>query len=80
MDLCLRLGAVTLGIEIQVWRDRRVDPFAAGLVQLERYLALLGLESSWLVIFDRRSTALPIEARLGSEVTQTATGRRQDGD
>ena len=76
MDLCLQLGAVTLGIEIKVWRDRRSDPLATGLVQLERYLARLGLESGWLVIFDRRSTALPIEARLGSDVAQTAQGRR----
>ncbi len=36
--LCLRLGAVTLGIKIKVWRDRRADPLASGLVQLERYL------------------------------------------
>ena len=76
MDLCLRLGAVTLGIEIKVWRDRRSDPLAAGLVQLERYLARLGLESGWLVIFDRRSTALPSEERLRSEVAQTVQGRR----
>ena len=75
MDLCLRLGTVTLGIEIKVWRDRRSDPLAAGLVQLERYLARLGLESGWLVIFDRRSTALSIEARLGTEVAQTEQGR-----
>ena len=75
MDLCLRLRAVTLGIEIKVWRDRRSDPLATGLVQLERYLARLGLESGWLVIFDRRSTALSIEARLGTEVAQTEQGR-----
>jgi hypothetical protein len=67
---------VTLGIEIKVWRDRQADPLAAGLVQLERYLARLGLESGWLVIFDRRSTALPIEERLRSEVAQTEQGRR----
>jgi len=74
--LCLQLGAVTLGIEIKVWRDRRADPLAAGLVQLERYLARLGLESGWLVIFDRQSTALPIEARLGTEEVRTEQGRR----
>jgi hypothetical protein len=72
----LRLGAVTLGIEIKVWRDRRSDPLAAGLVQLERYLARLGLESGWLVIFDRRSTALSIEERLRSDVAQTEQGRQ----
>ncbi len=26
MDLCLRYGSVTLGIELKVWRDRRPDP------------------------------------------------------
>ena len=76
MDLCLRLGSVTLGIEIKVWRDRQADPLAAGRVTLERYLARLGLESGWLVIFDRRSTALPIEERLRSDVAQTVQGRR----
>ena len=36
-----------LGIEIKVWRDRRADPLAAGLMQLERYLARLGV-GEWL--------------------------------
>ena len=28
MDLCLRYGVVTLGIELKVWRDGEPDPLA----------------------------------------------------
>jgi hypothetical protein len=35
MDLCLRFGAVTLGIELKVWRDGASDPLAEGLLQLD---------------------------------------------
>ncbi|MEG5016494.1 MULTISPECIES: ATP-binding protein [unclassified Microcoleus] len=31
MDLCLRYGDVTLGIELKVWRTRKVDPLSKGL-------------------------------------------------
>jgi hypothetical protein len=59
MDICLRYGKTTLGIELKVWRDpcgiceaaRSSDPLGKGLVQLEGYLARLGLETGWLVIF-----------------------------
>ncbi|MBK1648948.1 hypothetical protein CKO36_10125 [Rhabdochromatium marinum] len=70
MDLCLRYGAVTLGIELKVWRDGRPDPLAQGLMQLDGYLAGLELNSGWLVIFDRRSGQPPIETR-----TQVAEAR-----
>jgi hypothetical protein len=75
MDLCLRYGAVTLGIEIKVQRDDGRDQLARGLKQIEGYLARLGLETGWLVIFDRRKQALPIAERLRSESHQTDTGR-----
>ncbi len=75
MDLCLRYGATTLGIELKVWRDKKPDPLMKGLEQLDGYLARLGLDSGWLVIFDRRSTALEIEERLCTELAVTATGR-----
>ncbi|MBB1127424.1 AAA-like domain-containing protein, partial [Thiospirillum jenense] len=58
MDLCLRYGAVTLGIELKVWRENEKDPLTAGLEQLDGYLAGLGLDSGWLIIFDRRSGQL----------------------
>ena len=64
MDLCLRYGDVTLGIELKVWRDKKADPLETGLEQLDRYLARLAQDSGWLVIFDRRTQALPLEERL----------------
>ncbi len=75
MDLLLRYGAVRLGIELKVWRDGRPDPLVAGLTQLEGYLARLGLESGWLVIFDRRTMAVAIEERTVTESAVTETGR-----
>ncbi|MEM8641366.1 MAG: ATP-binding protein [Cyanobacteria bacterium P01_G01_bin.54] len=55
MDLCLEYGAVTIGIELKVWRDGRPDPLKAGLEQLDGYLAGLNVDWGWLVIFDRRA-------------------------
>jgi hypothetical protein len=75
MDICLRYGKITLGIELKVWRDRRPDPLKKGLEQLDSYLARLGLETGWLVIFDRRSNQPPIEERTRTEMGQTINGR-----
>ncbi|BAZ65715.1 MAG: AAA-like domain-containing protein [Pelatocladus maniniholoensis HA4357-MV3] len=75
MDLCLRYGDVTLGIELKAWRDKRGDPTESGIEQLDSYLARLGLNFGWLVIFDLRAKALPIEERLSSQVTTTKNGR-----
>ena len=75
MDLCLRYGPVTLAMELKVWRDGRRDPQSAGLAQLDRYLAGLGLPSGWLVIFDRRDNLPPIADRTRTESAVTATGR-----
>lgn len=76
MDLCLRYGAVTLGMELKVWRDGRPDPFAEGLIQLDDYLAGLGLDSGWLVLFDRRSNQPPIAERTDSAEQVSPQGRR----
>ena len=76
MDLCLRYGAVTLGLELKVWRDGRPDPLAEGLIQLDDYLAGLGLDSGWLVIFDRRSNQPPIAERAASAEQVSPQGRR----
>jgi type II secretory pathway predicted ATPase ExeA len=76
MDLCLRYGAVTLGIELKVWRTARPDPIAKGLEQLAGYLKRLGQTSGWLVIFDRRQNAPALEDRLKTELTQTAAGQQ----
>lgn len=51
-----RCGAKVRGIP-------RVD----GLVQLDGYLAGLGLDTGWLVIFDRRSGQPPISERTTTE-------------
>lgn len=44
MDLCLHYGAVTLAMELKVWRKHKQDPLAQGLQQLDKYLAGLGLQ------------------------------------
>ena len=75
MDLCLRYGAVTLAMELKVWRDGRPDPLKAGLEQLDGYLSGLGLDQGWLVIFDRRSDIGPISERTTTEIVTTANDR-----
>ncbi|WP_006786503.1 AAA family ATPase [Thiorhodospira sibirica] len=75
MDLCLRYGDVTLGIELKVWRDTRPDPLMEGLEQLDGYLSGLGLDSGWLVIFDRRSDQPAIETRTSCETHTSPQGR-----
>ncbi len=71
MDLCLRYGSVTLGIELKVWREKKRDPQQEGIEQLESYLARLGLNEGWLLVFDRRKNALPIEERLSTQIVTT---------
>jgi len=76
MDLCLRYGVVTLGIELKVWRDGCPDPLAEGLEQLDGYLAGLGLDSGWLVVFDRRTGQPPIAERTARQTVTSPQGRR----
>ncbi|MBK5963294.1 hypothetical protein CCR95_04095 [Thiocystis minor] len=76
MDLCLRYGAVTLAMELKVWRDGRPDPLAEGLSQLDGYLAGLGLDSGWLIVFDRRADQPPIAERTASADQRSPAGRR----
>ena len=76
MDLCLRYGGLTLGMELKVWRDGDPDPLTAGLTQLDSYLAGLRLDRGWLVIFDRRSGQPPIAERTDSVETTSPQGRR----
>jgi AAA-like domain len=74
MDLCLRYGDITLGIELKVQRDHGPDQLKAGLEQIEGYLERLNLTSGWLVIFDRRQTAKPIADRLQTAKHSTPKG------
>ncbi|MEA5419221.1 hypothetical protein VB712_08255 [Spirulina sp. CCNP1310] len=76
MDLYLRYGEVAIAIELKVWRDGRRDPLPEGLEQIDDYLAGLGLDWGWLVIFDRRSGLPDIEERTTREEAVTATGRK----
>lgn len=76
MDLCLRYGGATLGMELKVWRDGAPDPLTAGLAQLDLYLAGLGLDTGWLILFDRRSGQLPIAERTGCTEQTSPLGRR----
>ena len=56
-------------------RDDGRDQVVRGLQQIDRHLARLDLATGWLVIFDRRRNALPIETRVRSEIRQTETGQ-----
>ena len=76
MDLRLRYGALTLGLELKVWRDGAPDPLAEGLIQLDAYLDGLGLDSGWLIIFDRRPGQPPIAERTRCQETLSPQGRR----
>ena len=76
MDLCLRYRDLTLGLELKVWRDAEPDPLTEGLQQLDGYLAGLGLDSGWLVIFDRRSGQVPLAERLSDSEQHSPSGRR----
>jgi hypothetical protein len=75
MDLYLRYKTVVLGIEIKVQRDDGRDQLKRGLVQIDHYLARIKLNFGWLVIFDRRESAGPIEERMRVETHQTISGR-----
>jgi hypothetical protein len=64
-----------LGIELKVWRTRQADPLTKGLAQLDSYLARLGQDTGWLVIFDRRSNAPELVDRLTTEMIPTSSGK-----
>ena len=75
MDICLRYGKVTLGMELKVWRDKKSDPLKEGLPQLDKYLSGLSLDTGWLVIFDRRSGLPPLSDRTTTENVISPAGR-----
>jgi len=75
MDLCLRYGAVTIAMELKVWKEGKKDPLTDGLKQLDKYLSGLGLDTGWLVIFDRRPDLPPLSDRTTTEVAVSPAGR-----
>jgi hypothetical protein len=76
MDLLIRYRGRAVALEPKVWRDQEPDPLAQGLVQLDRYLAGLGLDRGWLVIFDRRSNTARLSDRTASFPVDSPGGRR----
>lgn len=76
LDLCLRLGLDRVAMELKVWREGGKDPRPQGVRQLDGYLAGLGLDSGWLIVFDQRAGLPPIEERTRSEVVTSPGGRR----
>ena len=75
MDLCLRYGAVTVAMELKVWRKGRPDPLKTGLAQLDKYLAGLGLDQGWLIVFDQRPGLPPLAERTTTATDTTPSGR-----
>jgi hypothetical protein len=63
-------------LELKTWADKKADPLAQGLKQLENYLDRLGLQEGVLVLFDRRSKGVPFEERGRFEEASTAKGYR----
>ncbi|MEE6160828.1 ATP-binding protein [Cylindrospermopsis raciborskii DSH] len=75
MDICLRYGKVVMGMELKVWREKKSDPLIKGLTQLDKYLDGLGLDTGWLVIFDRRPGLPPMGERISTEEVISPNGR-----
>ncbi|QNP28307.1 ATP-binding protein [Cylindrospermopsis curvispora] len=75
MDICLRYGKVVMGMELKVWRERKSDPLIKGLTQLDKYLDGLGLDTGWLVIFDRRPGLPSMGERISTEEVISPRGR-----
>ena len=62
-------------VELKVWRKGK-DPLEKGLVQLDGYLAGLGLQEGALVIFDQRPDIGDPESRTRFEEAATPSGRK----
>lgn len=63
-------------LELKVWAAHQADPLPEALIQLDRYLDRLGLDTGTLVLFDRRPTAAPIAERTRFDTATTPSGRK----
>ncbi|MFI9845316.1 ATP-binding protein [Nonomuraea sp. NPDC051941] len=63
-------------MELKVWRPGKRDPVDEGLAQLDRYLDRLDLDAGYLVVFDRRPEASPMEDRVRFDQDRTPAGRQ----
>jgi len=77
MDVRVEFKGVVLGIEVKTWRDsdKKGDPAGEGVAQLERYMARVGAEKGWLVVFDQRKDAKELPERVREERVTGASGR-----
>jgi len=75
LDLWLRYGPDTLAVEVKVWRPEEPDPLREGLERMDAYLSGLGLDTGWLVIFDRRPGIPRTSERTGASRAHTPGGR-----
>ncbi len=77
LDLCVEYRGNSLGIEVKTWRDtdHARDPSVEGLVQLDGYLARIGLTHGWLIVFDQRKGVPPLPERQALKRATTAGGR-----
>jgi DNA polymerase III delta prime subunit len=63
-------------VELKVRRARQGNPLRDGLVQLDGYLARLGLDSGTLLIFDRRPDT--VRKRPNPQISRTRTPEGRD--
>lgn len=75
IDLCLHWGGQRFAFELKTWRTGRPDPVLQGLGQLDEYLAGLGLETGWLVVFDQRKSGTAAGENAYCEEATTPGGR-----
>jgi hypothetical protein len=80
LDLCAAFRGEKLGVEVKTWRDsdKTGDPTVQGLPQLDGYLARLGVDRGWLLLFDQRKKVAALPERLTRERVKTESGRQVD--
>ncbi len=77
LDLRVEFRGSVLGIEVKTWKDsdKVKDPVPAGLAQLDAYLARIGAEVGWLVLFDQRKGQPELAERTSIQRVTGASGR-----
>jgi len=77
VDILLRHGPDRLVVEVKVWRDPDdPDPLREGLGQLDDYLSAHGLDTGWLIVFDRRPDLPRLSTRTKARKARTPSGRQ----
>ena len=83
----VKAAGMDLGLDDEEPADKEIDPRLDRVAKklkartseqdhfLDGYLAGLGLDSGWLIVFDQRTALPPIEERTTSETTTSPGGR-----